>query len=303
MVESNNPLVAFSEHTAQLVARAAPGIVAVHGGGRYPSSGIHWRPGVIVTAEEVLERDEELSVVLPGGRKVAATLAGRDPSTDVAVLRFAPDGMPAVETADAASLRAGHVVLAVGGYDGAPIASLGVVAFVGGAWHSMRGGTIDSLLRLDLALSPASEGGALIDCEGRVLGMVVSGPRRRVLAIPKSTIDRAVDQLLAKGHVSRGYLGAGLQHVRLPRQAGGAGGGESKRGILVASIDPDGPGARHGLLVGDIITTWNGKPVERVREVMRLLGPESPGTSVELQLLRGGVPATRTVVIGERPLT
>jgi S1-C subfamily serine protease len=301
MPESNNPLIAFSEQSAQLVARVAGGIVAVHGGGRYPASGIHWRPGVIVTAEEVLERDDDIGVVLPGGRKVTATLVGRDPSTDVAVLRFAPDGMPAVETADAASLRPGNVVLVVGGYDGAPIASLGIVAFVGGAWHSMRGGTIDSLLRLDLALSPAAEGGALIDGEGRVLGMAVTGPRRRVLAIPKSTIDRSVDQLLAKGHVSRGYLGAGLQPVRLPRQAGGT--GESKRGVLVASIDPDGPGARHGLLVGDIITTWSGKPVERVREVMRLLGPESPGTSVDLQLLRGGAPATISVVIGERPLT
>src|SRR5580700_8901485 len=126
MPESNNPLIAFSEQSAQLVARVAGGIVAVHGGGRYPASGIHWRPGVIVTAEEVLERDDDISVVLPGGRKVTATLAGRDPSTDVAVLRFAPDGMPAVETAEAASLRPGNVVLVVGGYDGAPIASLGI---------------------------------------------------------------------------------------------------------------------------------------------------------------------------------
>jgi S1-C subfamily serine protease len=301
MAESTNPLALLSDHTAQLVERAAAGVVSVHGGGRWPLSGIHWRAGVIVTAEETLERDEDISVTLPGGRQVAATLAGRDPSTDVAVLRFQPDGLAAAETADAAALRPGHVVIAVGSHDGVPIASLGIVGFAGGAWHSSRGGAIDRLLRLDLTLSPLAEGGALVDVTGRVLGMTVFGPRRRALAIPGSTIDRAVDQLLSKGHVVRGYLGAGLQNVRLPRGANGT--SDSARGILVVSIDPDGPAARVGLLVGDIITAWNGKPVMQVREVMRLLGPESAGSSVDLQLLRAGAPANLKITVGERPLT
>jgi S1-C subfamily serine protease len=296
MADSSNPLIALSDHIAQIVERAAQGVVAVHGGGR--SSGIHWRSGVIVTAEEVLERDEDISVTLPGGRRVAATLAGRDPSTDVAVLRFAPDGLTAAQTAAAAALRPGHVVLAVGSHDGAPVASLGIVGFVGGAWHSSRGGAIDSLWRLDLALSPVAEGGALVDVEGRVLGMTVFGPRRRVLAIPGATIDRAVDQLLSKGHIARGYLGAGLQNVRL-----GRGTSDPKRGILVVSIDPAGPSARSGLLVGDIVTAWNSEPVAHVREVMRRLGSESVGTSVDLQLLRGGATADLKVTIGERPLS
>jgi S1-C subfamily serine protease len=301
MAEPTNSLVAFSDAAAQLVERIASSIIAVHGGGRWHSSGVHWRSGVIVTAEEVLERDEDIKVTLPGGRVVAASLAGRDPSTDVAVLRFQPDGLSAAPTADAASLRPGHVVLAIGNHEGAPMASLGIVAIAGPAWHSLRGGTIDSLIRLDLALSPAAEGGAVIDVEGRVVGMAVLGPRRRALAIPTSTIDRVVDQLLAKGHVFRGYLGAGLQPVRLgpskDAQPSGTG-----RGILVASIDPDGPAARAGLLVGDIVTTWNAKPVDRVREVMRLLGSESIGKTIDLGLLRGGAPTTLKVVIGERPV-
>ena len=127
MAEPTNSLVAFSDAAAELVERTASSIVAVHGGGRWSSSGIHWRSGVIVTAEEVLERDEDINVTLPGGRVVAASLAGRDSSTDVAVLRFQPDGLPAAPTADAASLRPGHVVLAVGNHEGAPIASLGMV--------------------------------------------------------------------------------------------------------------------------------------------------------------------------------
>src|SRR5213078_3730829 len=143
-----------------------------------------------------------------------------------------------------------------GNHDGAPLSALGIVALVGGAWHSRRGGTIDSLIRLDLALHRAGEGGALLDVQGQVTGMTVLGPRRRALAIPTSTINRTVDQLLAKGHVFRGYLGAGLQRARLGRPSNGAPPSGTRRGILVASIDPDGPAARAGLLVGDIVTTW-----------------------------------------------
>ncbi len=289
MTESTS-LVAFSGEIAQCVERAAAGVVAVHGGGRRSTSGIHWRGGVIVTAEEALERDEDLKVTLPGGRVVEATLVGRDPTTDVAVLRCEAEGLSPVSTGDAASLRAGHIVLAVGNYQGAPLANLGIVALAGGPWHSQRGGSIDNLLRLDLALSPVAEGGALVDAQGRVVGMAVLGPRGRALAIPASTIDRAVDQLLAKGHVYRGYLGAGLQPLR-------HGGG---RGILVVSLDPAGPAARAGLLVGDIVTAWNAKPIERVRELMRELGSDSVGQSVDLALLRGGAPAALKVVIGER---
>jgi S1-C subfamily serine protease len=302
MAESTNPLVAFSDQAAQLVDRIASSVVAVHGGGRGSSSGIHWRSGVVVTAEEVLEQDEGIKITLRGGRQVEASLAGRDPSTDIAVLRFQPDGLPAATTADAVPLRAGHLVLAIGNHEGAPLASLGIVSMAGGAWHSLRGGTIDSLIRVDLALSPAAEGGALLDAQGRVVGMAVLGPRRRVLALPTSTIDRVVDQLLAKGHVFRGYLGAGLQPLRRRRSSHDTQPSSSGRGVLIVSIDPDGPAARAGLLVGDIVMTWNAKPIDRVREVMQLLGADSAGNTVDLGLVRGGAPTGIKVVIGERPV-
>jgi S1-C subfamily serine protease len=200
MVETVGSLVALSDATAQLVERAAGSIASVRGGGRWHSSGIHWRSGIIVTAEEVLERDENIELTLPGGRLVEASLVGRDPTTDVAVLRFQPDGLPTAATAKA-PLRAGEAIFAIGNHDGTALAAFGIVASASGAWRSSRGGTIDEFLRLDLRLSPTGEGGALIDAQGRVLGMTVLGPRRRPLAIPTSTIERAVDQLLARGHV------------------------------------------------------------------------------------------------------
>src|SRR5262249_36007639 len=132
--------------------------------------------------------------------------------------------------------------------------------------------------------------------QGHVVGMTVLGPRRRALLIPSSTIDRAVDQLLTRGHVFRGYLGAGLQPMKQERASNGSEASDRRRGALVLSIDPNGPSARAGMLVGDILTAWNGEPIERVREVMRLLGPESIGTTVDLGLIRGGAPTALRVV-------
>src|SRR5262249_49208055 len=209
-----------------------------------------------------------IKLTLPGGRQVEASLAGRDPTTDVAVLRFQPDGLPAAAAANTV-LRAGQTVIAVGSHEGGALAALGTVAYAGGPWHSVRGGTIDNLVRLDLTLSPAGEGGALVDASGRIVGMTVLGPRRRALAIPTSTIDRAVDQLLARGHVFRGYLGAGLQAVGKRHTAGQASASVTQ-GVLVTSLDPAGPSARAGMLVGDIVTTWAGKQIQRVRDVFRL---------------------------------
>src|SRR5262249_16552481 len=238
---------------------------------------------------------------LRGGSVVTASPGGRDPPTDGAVLRFQRDGLPVATTAEAAQLRAGQVVVAVGNHDGEPLAAFGIVAQAGGAWHSIRGGTIDRLIRLDLALSPAAEGGALVDLQGHVVGMTVLGPRRRALSIPSSTVARAVDHLLAKGHVFRGYLGAGLRPMKQERVSNGSQSSDSRRGVIVVSIDPNGPSARVGILVGDIVTAWNGKPIERVSEIMRLLGPESIGSTVDLGLIHGGAPTALRVVIGERP--
>jgi S1-C subfamily serine protease len=302
---SSEILLHLSASSAAAVDRAARSVVAVHGRDRLGASGVVWRDGVVVAASDAVERDEDLAVTLPDGRRVVASLAGRDPTTDVAVLRIeGMEGAAPADTGDAAALRPGHFVFAVGRRSdeaAAVVASFGIVATSAGPWRSMRGGSIDRLIRLDLRLDPMAEGGALVDAAGKTMGVVVPGPRRRVLAIPASTIDRVADQLLAKGRIPRAYVGLGMQPVRLDANVAHSLSPPRRTGVIVVSVDPDGPAGRAGVMLGDLLTEWAGSPVTDVRDVMERLGPESVGTTVELGLIRAGLPTRVSVTIAERP--
>jgi S1-C subfamily serine protease len=302
---SADVLLHLSTSSAAAVDRAALSVVAVHARDRLGASGVLWRDGVVVAASDAVERDEDLAVTLPDGQRLTAALAGRDPTTDVAVLRVeSTQGVTVTETGDPAALRPGHFALAVGrrGDEGAAVvASLGIVATSAGPWRSMRGGAIDRLIRLDLRLDPTAEGGALVDAAGKTMGIVVPGPRRRVLAIPATTIDRVADQLLAKGRIPRGYVGLGMRRVRLDAKSAQSLSPPRRMGVIVLSVDPDGPAARAGLMLGDVLTTWGGSPVADVRDIMERLGPESVGTAVELGVIRAGTPTRASVAIVERP--
>ncbi len=296
-----DPLLALSDRLADTVARAAAGIVTVEGGRRLTASGLVWRPGVVVTADEALEADEDIFVTLPDGRRIAATLAGRDPSTDIALLRIEAADVPPLALATSAEPRPGQLAVAVGRRSEGPVAHLGMVSVAAGPWRSMRGGQIDRLIRLDLRLDPRSEGGAVLDAAGQAIGMAVLGPRRSVLAIPAATIERVGEQLLARGRIARGYLGLGLQPVRLEEALARTLSLTDPRGVIVVSVDAQGPGQRAGILLGDVVTTWNGEPVRGVREVLRRLGPEAVGQTAELTLVRAGQAAAARITIGERP--
>ena len=302
---SADVLLHLSTSSAAAVDRAARSVVAVHARDRLGASGVLWRDGVVVAASDAVERDEDLAVTLPDGQRLTAALAGRDPTTDVAVLRVeSTQGVTVTETGDPAALRPGHFALAVGrrGDEGAAVvASLGIVATSAGPWRSMRGGAIDRLIRLDLRLDPTAEGGALVDAAGKTMGIVVPGPRRRVLAIPATTIDRVADQLLAKGRIPRGYVGLGMRRVRLDAKSAQSLSPPRRMGVIVLSVDSDGPAARAGLVLGDVLTTWDGSPVLDVGDIMERLGPESVGTAVELGVIRAGTPTRASVAIVERP--
>ena len=291
MSEGISPLVALSNGVAAAVEHAGRSIVAVHARHRLPSSGIHWRPGLIVTAYHSVKREEEITVTLPGGGTVPAALAARDPATDIAVLRIEGD-LPVVVVAPEDALRVGHLAIAVGRGESGATASLGIVSALGGAWRTWRGGIVDRFVRLDLTLYPGSSGGALIDTAGQVLGMNTSALTRGVdVAIPSATVTRIVDELLTRGRVARGYLGVGLQPVR----AG------DRRGVIVLSVEPEGPAAQAGFLVGDILTALDGSPVRDTDEVQTALRPENVGRRLLASVLRGGASVELWITVGERP--
>jgi S1-C subfamily serine protease len=288
----------LSHHLASIVAAASRSVVAVHGRGRRPSSGIMWQPGLVVSAEETVERDAEITLTLPDGSQVEAALVGRDPATDIAVLQFAaPTSIePFPAEATAPDVRPGHLAVAVGRADGEVIAALGIVSLAGPAWRSSAGGLIDARLRIDARLPIAAEGGALIAADGRLIGMSVFGPRRSVLAIPTATIARTAQAIKERGHIARGYLGVALQRVSIAA----ADGAEAQRAAMVVSLDPAGPAKTAGILQGDIITAFGGAPVTGLRSLYQRLGPDTVGQRISVELIRAGARTAVDVTVAAR---
>jgi S1-C subfamily serine protease len=302
--EVSSALLALSNDLAEAVARAGQAVVAVHARPRMPSSGVHWRQGVIVTADHTVKRDEEIGVGLPDGRTVPAVLAGRDQSTDLAVLKLQGVEFPTAEIGDAVALRVGHLVLAVArpGERGRGLsASWGVISALGGPWHTWHGGQMEQFIRLDLTLYPGFSGGPLVDAHGCVVGINTSGPRSMVLTIPRLTVDRVVDQLMEKGRIARGYLGMGMQPVRLPESLRRTLNLPRAGGVIIVAVEPDSPAERAGLLIGDVLIALDGIPVGDTADVQALLGPERVGSAVVASIIRAGLLAERTIVVGERP--
>lgn len=285
-----SPLSAFSAAVAELVRGAALSVVSVKSE-RAESTGFVWRPGLVVAAENALADDGEIQIVAHDGAAARAELVGRDPSTDVALLRVQRTDLPQISTS-ASGPTAGALALVVAAREGAAAASLGIVSYAGPQWRSMRGGLIDARIELSAALRRSSEGGLALDAEGRALGMAVFGPRRRTLVIPAATIDRVAATLVAKGRIARGYLGLGLQAVKL--EGGGV-------GLIALSVDAKGPGAAAGVKQGDAIVAWNGEPLRGMYHLMRLLGPDSVGATVKLSLKRAGEALELDMTIAERP--
>ena len=293
-------LLSLSNELAGAVERIAPSVVAVHARRRLPSTGIHWRPGIVVTAEHTVRAEDGITVETRDGRSHPATLIGRDPGTDLAVLKTTTDldGAPAPR-GDDGGLRVGHMVLALG-YG--PRASWGVISALGPRWRTWRGGEIDRLVRLDLVLYPGFSGGPLIDAAGHVVGVNTSAlARDSRLAVPVTTVGRVVDELLRQGHVSRGYLGIGMQPVRLPDGLRAALGLPGDGGLIVVTVEPDGPAARAGLLLGDVLVAIDGVPTEDLDDVQGRLGGDRIGSTVTALVIRAGARAEVRVTVGERP--
>ena len=281
-------LAALSNDIATTVERVASGVVAVEGRARIGSSGFYIRPDLILTADHALESDE-IEIVRANGETETATIAGRDPSTDLALLRVENAGVP-LEFAPPDALRVGAIVLAVArDDDGDLAATMGVISAVGDAWRTWHGGDIDRFIRPDLSLYPRFSGSPLVDVSGRVIGLNTGGlSRRQTLTVPASTIERVVDALLTRGgRIPRGYLGVALQGVQ--------------GGVIVLGVEPKSPADQGGLIVGDIITAIGGKAVEDADDVHAQLGAGTVGKQLALDVRRGGSPHQVQVTVGERP--
>jgi S1-C subfamily serine protease len=289
----NNELAALSNQLAGAVEKSGKAVVAVHARPRFGSSGVFWRPGIIVTAEHTIRREEEITVTLPDGSNAPATLAGSDPGTDVAVLKVEGGSHQPLAKA-AADPVPGHVILAIARSEDSGVnATMGIVSAVSGSWRTWRGGRLDRYIRLDLTLYPNSSGGVVVNTAGEALGIATSTLSRIAgVAIPATTVDRVVDEILARGSVSRGYLGVGLQPVELP---------DGHTGLIVLSLEPEGPAAKSGVLIGDILISLGGAGVGDTEDIQSTLEKYLVGQSVEAAFLRGGTSRNAAIVIGERP--
>ena len=300
---SGNPLMDLSNNLADIVGRIGRSVVAVQGRHRMPSSGVIWQRGVVVTAAHTIRREDGIEVTLSDGRTVAAVLAGLDLGSDVGVLKLDGVDLDPVESGDAGSLKPGHLALAVARADElGTSADFGVIGSVGGAWRTWKGGQLDAFVRLDGCLRPGFSGAALADMRGQVMGICTSGLLRGAgMVIPAITVARVTDELLAKGHVSQGYLGIGTQQVSLLDAWIDKMNLPSSSGLLINSLAPGGPAEQAGVLIGDVLIELDGKPCRDMSDVSAALGSASIGQQLPMGLIRGGERHACSVTVGERP--
>ncbi len=288
----------LSNDLAATVEAASRSLVRVEGRRRMAASGIVWSDnGLIVTANHVVERDENIGVALPNGAVVNASVVGRDPTTDIAILKVQANELtPASWATDP---KVGHLVLAVGRPDSSVQATLGVVSAVGEGWRTGAGGMIDMYLQTDVVMYPGFSGGALVTANGQLLGMNTSGLANGVsLTIPAVTLQRVAQALQAHGRVRRGFLGVSAQPVRLPANV--ATQVNQETGLLLAAVEQGSPADQGGLYLGDTLITLDGQAVRHMDDLMALLSGDRVGKSVTARIVRGGQVHESSVTIGER---
>jgi S1-C subfamily serine protease len=298
MTDQADLLTELSNALAARAELAKNAVVAIRLAHERHITGMVWRDGIVVVSEQSLPRKDDFELVATDGSVLTAKVAGRDPSTNIAILR--PEEPIASPSISAGEAHTGAVALAIGA-DGIGGASprLGVINIAGAEWHSSRGGLIDRRIVLDLRLARREEGGPVFDAAGAYLGMSTFGPRRQVIAIPTATIERIVPLLLKDGRIARGWLGVALQPVAVPdalRETA-----EQSSGLMVMSVVEGGPAAEAGILAGDIILSVDGTSAGRFRKFARHFGSDSIGRKADLRIIRGGKVITVETTIAERP--
>jgi S1-C subfamily serine protease len=291
----------LSSSFAETIGNLGNSIVAIDGGGRTTASGVVWRPGVIVTTQHGLRLRENIRILL-AGESLNARLIGSDATTDLAVLGIDSNKLAPVATENDTVPRTGAVVLSVGRSRLGDIsASCGIIARIGSAWRTWRGGEIDRLIRPDIRLYVGQSGSALVNEQRQVLG--INSPalaRQAVITIPTGTIRRVVEAILERGHVPRPFLGLAMQPIPIPEPARELFPGGVDETLLVTHVEPKGPAAQAGVMVGDVIVSFNGKPVRGVSEILHLLRTLRIGDTISLSVLRGGARQDLAVSVADQ---
>ena len=293
---------ALSSQTGDLAEQAGKAVVAIQAEHRVAASGVHWRAGVVVTAAHLVRRAEQVSVLLPGGTLATGTLAGRDATTDLAIVKIKGENNLAI-LPSTASPRLGEFVLAVARSGrGELSASAGIVSRVGGRWQTWRGGEVDRLLRPDVRLYPGQSGSALVNGRGELLGVnSVVLARESVITLPVETVDRVVDELLERGHIAQPYLGIAIQPVPLPPEWQRTAATSQEHGLLVMHVQPDGPAKKAGITLGDLIVSLDGEAVDGIRGLHQQLTKRHTGQGITVKLLRSGSVLESKIELGDRP--
>jgi S1-C subfamily serine protease len=296
-------LVNLSNELAGIVDAVGPYVVSVKARRHYPSSGILWSKDTVVTVDHAIQRDEDITITLADGKSVPATLVGRDPGTDLAVLKLQAPAAAYAQLTKATNVKPGELALVIGrSPDSGANASLGIVSATSGAWRTWRGGQLDAYIRLDAKLFPQSSGGAVVNVRGELIGIATSALSRIAgVAIPISTVANVTEKLLQRGFVPRGYFGIGVQPVPFSDDLRKKLGIANRSGLIVLTVEQGGPADKAGLLIGDVVTSIGDTAIEDADDLQRFSDSGVVGSAVNINYVRGGASKQSPLTVGERP--
>lgn len=296
---SSTPLLAFSQQLADIVAASAPSVVQVHGH-RRPASGVVYADGLVLTTTRALGRENGVTVRTGDGRALEAELGGWDPSTSLVLLRVADLQAPPIATSTTEP-RVGQIVVPVArSWSNALTASAGIIAVIGGPMPTGRGRAIDRVIRTDAAMHSGFAGGAVLDAEGKLAGVATAAEIRGLgVVIPADIAWKSAATLAEHGSSKPGYIGIAGQSVRLPESHATT---DRTHAVLVAGVSAGSPAEAAGVLIGDLILTFDGRPIQSSVDLLELLQGDRVGHVVPLQIVRGGAPREIAVTVGERPV-
>jgi S1-C subfamily serine protease len=295
-------LTAFSRALTGLVEKTATGVVAVKAAPYRVASGLILREDLIAVSNHTLRREDRIPIQAADGTQAEATILGRDPSVDLGFLKLESGRLKPLTAADPASLKAGALAAVVGlTIDAGPSASLGILGAVGGTRRTWRGGTLDQFLRLDVNLYPSQSGAAVVNAEGRLIGLATPALlRHSAVAVPLVTLNRIAEELLKEGRIRHGYLGVGLHPVEIPASLRDKLGMSTEVGLIVLSVESESPADNAGWVVGDILISLDGKAISDIDELQTALRGNTVGRSLKASLLRGGQLNETEVTVSER---